>query len=210
VHAKCYSEVSSGGINVKLKMDNKRIFLLALIMILLIALVIVMRYIFITKPLKDELVSKAFDYIILESTAWVIPEQYRSNPGAMPETEIQAMRDQAMDIINHYLLPGTITEWRAIETYNDLIDDQLKGDLFIIKQELYMGNIIKARIKSDKAEFVFNVNWIEDSVEERWGRMERDLWSEYSVQFVKLQGEWKIRILNSRPTDPPEEMSLAR
>jgi hypothetical protein len=166
---------------------HRKGFILCLSIFVIALFVYLANYIIITKPLRDELAGKAFEFVQTSNTAFVLPKQYQDNTEAVPETIVAQMKSTYKTYLDANLVENSNLANQEYEVCCQLIDIQISHNSeTIISNESKLVSLGKIWIEDDQASVQLNVHLIETKI------YSRDFYRLFTIGFVRIEGQWKI------------------
>ncbi|NLW88888.1 MAG: hypothetical protein GXY43_04090 [Clostridiaceae bacterium] len=176
------------------KRTRKKVLIGLILFAAIVAIGASLNYFFIYLPEKTKLVTMAEEFLQAQHTAYVLPEEYRKNPAAVTQEQIDSFVAQKRELCLQFVAEGSDLEKRFIDVMYLLIDDQLSGQLDILGTQVTNEKTLDVKIFEDTASVELYVK-----IEEQYGYV-KTIYSYEKVGFEKdSSGNWIVVSYNYRP-----------
>ena len=155
--------------------------------IICLTIILVLRYLIITRPLQEELKGYTFEYIYETQTSFVIPIQYQLENLDVPPDVINQMKNDFKTFLDTRVVENSYLSRRKYEAFCNMLDGQLNQEKEMIKSiDCIIIDYGKVKVEGDKAIVKITVKITENV------RSTKSYYRLFTIGFINKNDQWKI------------------
>lgn len=176
------------------KRTRKKVLIGLIIFVAIVAVWASSYYCFVYLPEKTKLVTMAEEFLQLQHTSYILPEDYRRNPTSVTQDQIDSFVAQKRELCLQFVPEGSDLDKRFIDVLYILIADQLSGQLDILGTQVTNEKTLDVKIFEDTASVELYVK-----IEEQYGYV-KTIYCYETIGFEKdSSGNWIVVLYDYRP-----------
>ena len=178
------------------KKNKKRIFI-ALVILLIPCIAYIIYYFSYYKPIKDEVIKIAVEYVQFADSGYMLPNEYQEQPDKMPQSEIDKLKESCKNKFETFFTKDSDYGNREYTNFCEFIDELVAKKFSQISSITKIKEVNKIEIKNNNTALVTLVtNTLLKS--DKDGDV-RSYNTSYTLVLIKENESWKIKDITFRP-----------